>query len=113
VSRHPASSRERSSEVPRRKPVQMRLDVDAEALSITRLEGSPGAAAGYGAGIGILAGRVCSSKGRRRGSGGGRWVTWTTRGIAGRGPHLARRRRTHDRRHVGDHVEDAGPDEGV
>jgi len=57
---------------------------------------------------------VCRSTGRRRVSGGGRWVPWAPRGIAVHGQRLARRGRAHDLRHVGDHVdEDAGHDEGV
>ena len=54
------------------------------------------------------------SEGRRRVSGAVRWVTEAARGIAEQGQRLARRPRTHDPRHVGDHVdEDAGRDEQV
>jgi hypothetical protein len=53
-------------------------------------------------------------KGRRRVSGGVQWVASAARGVAVRGQCLARRRRTHDPRHVDDHVdEDAGHDEGA
>jgi hypothetical protein len=51
---------------------------------------------------------------RRRASGGGRWVGWAAGGIAVHGQRLARRAQTHDRGHVGGHVdEDAGHDAGV
>ena len=63
---------------------------------------------------GVGAGRVGSWPGRRRVSGVGGWMPWAARGIAVHGQHGARRPQTHDRRHVGDHVdEDAGRDEGV
>ncbi len=51
--------------------------------------------------------------GRRRASGGGRWVRWAARGIAVHGQRLGRRSQIHDPGHVGGHVdEDAGDDEG-
>jgi hypothetical protein len=61
--------------------------------------------------LGVDGGR---SPGRRRASGGGRWVRGAARGIAGHGQRLARRSQAHDPGHVGGHVdEDAGHDEGV
>jgi hypothetical protein len=55
---------------------------------------------------------VGALEGRRRVSGGGQWVTWAAWGIAEPGQRLARRPRTHDPRHVSDHVdEEAGRDE--
>jgi hypothetical protein len=52
------------------------------------------------------------SPGRRRASGGGRWVRGAARGIAVHGQRLARRSRTPDPGHVGGDVDkDAGHDE--
>jgi hypothetical protein len=54
------------------------------------------------------------SPGRRRASGGGRWVRGAARGIAVHGQQLVRRSQIHDPGHVGGHVdEDVGHDEGV
>jgi hypothetical protein len=54
------------------------------------------------------------ASGRRRASGGGRWVRGAARGIAVHGQRLARRSQIHDAGHVGGHVDkDAGHGEGV
>jgi hypothetical protein len=62
---------------------------------------------------GSLGVSVFQSTGRRRVSGVGRWVTLAAGGVAVHRLRVTRRRRTHEPRHVSDHVDEgAGHDEG-